>query len=82
MHRIIYLLILIYLLIDFCALLRTLLPFPRPGPEKLIYFLNLLFFFVHTHRIKCFRKSLIFARYRPGVGEGACIGLGWGKGTV
>ena len=53
-------------LIYFCALLRALLPFPRPGPEKVIHFFNFSFF-AHqhhrAHRIDSFRKSLIFVRH-------------------
>ena len=35
-------------LINFCALLRTLLPFPTPGPKTLIHFLNLFFLRINT----------------------------------
>ena len=37
-------------LMNFCTLLRTLLPFPTPGPKKLIHFLN-LFFFAYKHTL-------------------------------
>ena len=55
-----------------CVLLRALLPIPRPGPKKVIYFLN-FFIFAHkhprAHRTEYFRKSLIFVRSGPDTGS-------------